>query len=262
VIAGTVVAVAAVLGWGGCRRARAPIPLEPAYLEQEVLPELRARTRLTETIWAQMTLEVESGKERSEVRQILRYKRPDKFRLDVLDPMSNPRVVIVADGDLLRMFYVREYEGIEGPVTDETLRRVTRMDIRVSDIQIAVHADPFLDGDAREARLAQDGAGIVVRRPSVRPGHEEEIVVGRWNGQPIVEAWVVRQRGGPVVQEVRFSDYREVDGLLKPMTVVINRAKEGTRLRFHAVQAKVNRDVSDAAFNLQFPPSAKVQRLK
>lgn len=258
----TRIAVAAVvLVWIGCSRAGRQLPVSDEHFENTILADFRARANLTESLRLQMTVEIASNDERAEVRQILSYRRPDKFRLQALDPMNVTRVVIVVKADLLRVFYVREYEGIEAPLRDDILRRLFRMDVRVSDIRAAISADPFSGGAAQPTAVLNRGEKIIVTRPSERKGWVDEIAVARINGESVASEWRVQTASGDVEQTTRFEDYREIGGILRPMTVTIERPKDATRLRFRVSEAETNPTLSDASFNFDFPPNAKIERL-
>jgi outer membrane lipoprotein-sorting protein len=251
------------LGWFACSRAGHSLRVEDGFFENVVLTDFRTRTNLTDAMRLQMSVEIATRDETSEVRQILAYKRPDKFRLQVLDPMNVTRIVVVANGNLLRLFYVREYEGIEAPLRDDVLRRLFRMDIRVSDIRTAIVADPFLDDAKPPTSLARHDGRIVVTRPSARKSYVEEITVEEFDGENVAKEWRIRpEPGGDAEQVTRFADYREVGGVLRPMTVTIERAKDATRLRFRVSEAEMNPSLSDASFELAFPSNAKVDRLQ
>jgi len=247
----------------GCSRAGRSLRVEEGYFRDVILPDFRTRTNLTHTLRLQMSVEIATRDEKSEVRQILAYKRPDKFRLQILDPMNVTRVVVVANGNLLRLLYVREYEGIEAPLRDDVLQRLFRMDVRVSDIRTAIVADPFLlDSRPPKALKRHDGT-VVITRPSERKDFVDEIVLEEMGGETVVKEWRVQPlSGGDAAQVTRFEDYREVGGILRPMSVTIERAKEKTRLRFRVSDAEVNPPLSDASFELAFPPNAKIERLR
>ena len=251
------------LAWFGCSRAGRSLQVEEGYFDDAILSDFRTRTNLTDTMRLQMSVEIATRDEKTEVRQILAYKRPDKFRLQVLDPMNVTRVVVVANGDLLRLFYVREYEGIEAPLRDDVLRRLFRMDIRVSDIRTAIVADPFIDYAKPPTGIERRDGRTVLTRPSARKSYVDEITIEEFDGQTVVKEWRIRpESGGDTEQITRFTDYREIGGVLRPMEVTIERAKDATRLRFRVSEAEMNPSLADASFDLSFPPNAKVDRLQ
>ena len=246
----------------GCHHAAPLVPMDLSDFEAGVLAELEVRSQLLETILTQMTIQVESDGETSEMRAILRFKRPDSFRLDVLDPLNAPMVLIRARDDVFSMVYLRESEGILGPLTDGLLRQQFGMDVRISDVISAIYANPFADGLGADVSAARRGDRIVIKRASQRLGDVEEIHVGTVDGEPVVLGWWVREKGAAVVQHVRFGDYREVGGVLRPLDARIDRPGDRTRLRFRSVKPEVNQDIPDARFDHAFPPSAIVKEVE
>lgn len=250
-----------ILGVGCAERA----PLVPMQLDDfvsQVLPELNVRSRLTETIRTLMTIQVTADGETSEARTILWFKRPDAFRLDVLDPLNAPMVVVRASGNVISLVHLREGHGFRGPLTDDLLRREFGMDIRISDVRSAIYADPFQDGLGDDVQVATQGDHVIVRRLSRRVGHVEEIHISHVGTEPVVDEWWVRTPEGDEVQHVRFWNYQAVGGILRPLDALIERPKDDARLRFHAVDPEINLDLSDASFRHTFPPGADIRQVE
>lgn len=245
----------------GCSRGGRSLRATEDAFHETVVADFRTRTSLTETMRLQMSVELLSREEKNEARLILTYKRPDKFRLQVLDPMNVTRVVVAAKGDWLRLFYVREFEGIEAPLRDDVLRRLFRMDIRVSDVRTALVVDPFVESVAPPTHLERRDGHVLLGRPSTRSGYMDEMTLEEFQGQTILKEWRIK-KNGDTEQIAQFEKYREVGGILRPMDITIERPKEKTRLHFRVSEAEVNLPLSDAVFELAFPPSAKVERLR
>ncbi len=230
--------------------------------QTEVLADLTVRSRLTETIRTQMTIKVTSHGDASEARTILWFTRPDSFRLDVLDPLSTPMVVIRASDDEISLVHLRESDGFRGPLTDDVLHREFGTDIRISDVKSAIYANPFEDGLGDGVEVDAQGDDVVVRRVSQRVGHVEEIRIALVGAEPVVEEWWVRTTDGGTVQYVRFWNYERVGGILRPLDVVIERPGDDTRLHFRAVGPEVNLGLSDGAFQHTFPPGADIRQVE
>jgi len=246
---------------GGCSRSAPLVPMSLDEFETEILAELELRSHLIETLMTQMTIQVDSHGERSEVRAILRFKRPDAFRLDVLDPLGAPMVIIRASQDTFSMVHLREAHGMRGPLSDDLLRRQFGMDIRMSDVKSAIYADPFADGIGDGIEVGRQANRVVVTRPSERVGLVEELHIQRVKGEPVVAEWWVRDKKGRVIQHMRFWNYTDIGGILQPLDAEIERPGDDTRLRFRAVQPELNREIQDASFQHTFPPGAEVEQI-
>ena len=244
----------------GCGQPSPLTPIDPDAFRVDTLETLQTRFALTGTIRTQMTIEIEEQGQSSEARAILYYRRPEALRLDILDPLSAPVVVLRAsDGDF-SLVDIRHREAIRAPLTDALLKRLYGMDLRVSDVRSAIFANPFAVGDNSRMDVGAKDGKIVVTRPSDRIGHAEEIVIAHREGEPGVEGWWVRDREGRTVMHTSFRDYRDVGGILRPMTATVARPRDGVRLSFHATNPELNLDIPDSNFQHMFPPGIEVKR--
>ena len=192
----------------GCGQPSPLTPIDPDAFRVDTLETLQTRFALTGTIRTQMTIEIEEQGQSSEARAILYYRRPEALRLDILDPLSAPVVVLRAsDGDF-SLVDIRHREAIRAPLTDALLKRLYGMDLRVSDVRSAIFANPFAVGDNSRMDVGAKDGKIVVTRPSDRIGHAEEIVIAHREGEPVVEGWWVRDREGRTVMHARHAAQR------------------------------------------------------
>ncbi|GIX06250.1 MAG: hypothetical protein KatS3mg115_0653 [Candidatus Poribacteria bacterium] len=245
------------LGCGGRARLE-PFPWE--RFETEVLSELRIRSALLDSLRAQVTLQVQEHGEANEARAVLYFQKPDRLRLDVLDPMGAPVVVIRASQGQLSYLDIRAGKGFLGPLVDRVLQEEFRVSVRITDVQRALLANPFLEGGLDDATVRRENRAVRVVRPT-EEGGREEVQVGWQQGEPIVDFWVLRDAQERIVQRVRFWNYRDLGGILFPLDVEIERPAEGVRLRLHAIDPEVNLPLSEATFAHRFPPTAVVRRL-
>ena len=59
---------------------------------------------------------------------------PDKFRMDVYEPFGFVRIgTIVVNGDLAKANFINE-KPYEGPVTDEALKKIFKMNVSIKDV--------------------------------------------------------------------------------------------------------------------------------
>lgn len=248
------------LATGGCGGVAQLTPIDAEDFRAGPLADLQARFTLTETIRTQMTIRIDDHGDSSEVRAILYYRRPDSLRLDVLDPLNAPVAVMRADGGEFSLVDIRHGEAIHAPLTDGLLKRLYGMDLRVSDVRSAILANPFAAGGSSLLEAGLRDGKTVVRRPSERLGHQEEIVVGLLGDEPVVEDWWVRDADGHALQHTSFRSYREVGGILRPMRATVERPTDGMTLSFDATNPELNIELPDTSFRHLFPPGIPVQR--
>ena len=82
---------------------------------------------------------------------------------------------------------------------------------------------------------------------------------------PIVRSWKIFDPRGKLVQETHFSDYREVDGILRPYRLSIKRPKEETKVEITTIKPEIGGEINDQKFDFErFPKweSSNVSILK
>ncbi len=244
-------------------RTKEQVPVDDQSILKDIISELRTRYDLVETLKTQMNVTIKTkGEKPQEVREYLFYKRPDKLKINALGPLNETRVVVLAVEESFTMFFVQEKQAIQGPLTDTVLTKVFNIDMRVSDVRSAIFANPFLDGNTTDIQIARAGNAYVVRRPSLREGHTEEITLSQTkDAEFIVTDWKFQDAGGNIIQHTEFDDYREIGGILRPLKVTISRTVEGTKIVFSSVKPEINKEISDTAFRLKLPKGTEVQIL-
>ncbi len=234
------------------------VKLSPADREllNPILTHLQSSYDLTSTVRIlQMVVTIEDKDSKEELRESLWYKRSlkdgDLLHIQVLGPLNEPRVIAIAARDHLLLYFANEQEAIFERLEDGVLREIFGMDLRISDVRSAIFANPFLDRRTNELALASSGADFVVTRPGVEAGNLEEITVFVGDSEPTVSNWKIRDRDGGIIQQVKFSDYRDVDGVLRPHNVEIERPTEHTRVVLKIIKPEINVDINDSKFDFE-----------
>lgn len=242
----------------GCGGSAANFQLSPADAEKlnPILAELQLSYDLISTLRIlQLIVTIEEEGKKEEVRESLWYKKSetdgDLLHIQAMGPLNEPRVVAIAARDQFLLYLVNEEEVIFEPLEDQVLQEIFGVDLRVSDVRSAIFANPFLDGRTRELSLAHSGAKYVVTRPGVVAGQIEQITIFMRDSEPQVSDWEVRNRGGTTVQRAKFSDYREVGGILRPHKIEIERPIEQTRVMLKIVKPEINLNINDSKFEFE-----------
>jgi hypothetical protein len=241
----------------GCGGKTANLQLSPADTEKlnPILEQLQVRYRLTSTLKMPMRVTIEDKAGKEEVREYLWYKRSvtdgELLHIQAMGPYNEPRVVAIAARNRFLLRLINEEEAYFEPLADGVLREIFRMDLRVSDVRNAIFANPFLDGNTNITLLAHSGAKYVVTRPGSENGQTEEITIFVRNDEPEVHTWIIRDENGGILQHAKFSDYREVGGILHPHKVEIERPPEQTRVTFKATKPEINVEIHDNRFNFE-----------
>lgn len=245
--------------------------LSPADEEllNPILTRLQLNYDLTSTVRIlQMVVTIEDKDSKEEVRESLWYKRSledgDLLHIQALGAFNEPRVIAIAARDQLLLYFANEQEAIFERLEDGVLREIFGMDLRISDVRSAIFANPFLDGRTDELRLISSGAKHVVKRPGVKVEHLEEITILLRDTEPTVSQWKILNQAGDIIQQVKFSDYRDVGGIPRPHHVEIERPTEHTRVVLKIIKPEINIDINDSKFDFEpfLTESTKIRTLQ
>lgn len=220
------------------------------------LETLQARYDLTSTLKTKemrVTIE-EADQEPDELRELLWYKQTDDgdnlLHIQALGAFNDPRAVAIANKDQFLLVLVEEQKGYLGELSDGVLRKIFGIDLRVSDVLSAIFANPFLDGRIEEIEVKSSGNKFIVTRPGAEIGHTETIVMLIHGNEPQITEWRIVDEQGKLQQSAFFSDYRVVDGILRPHKVEIQRAPEQTKVLVRIGRVELNGEIKDSKFEL------------
>ena len=219
------------------------------------LDTLKARYNLTETLkTTKMMVTIQEGdRNAEELREMLWYKKSsdgdDQLRIQVLGAFNDPKGVAIVKDKQFLLALIEEQEAYYGKLSDGVLREIFGIDLRVSDVLSAIFANPFLDGRTDALRITQSGTKYVVKRPSIKTEHTEIITLLVQKDEPRVTEWRITDKEGKILQLAIFDDYREVDGILRPHKVEIQRPLEKTRVVVKMSDVQLHTDIKDSRFD-------------
>ena len=247
-----------LIALNGCGGSTANFQLSPADAEKlnPILAELQLSYDLTSTLRIlQLIVTIEEQGKKEEVRESLWYKKSetdgDLLHIQAMGPLNEPRVVAIAARNQFLLYFVNEEEVILEPLEDQVLQEIFGVDLRVSDVRSAIFANPFLDGRTRELSLAHSGAKYVVTRPGPASEQIEQITIFVRDSDPQVSNWEVRDSSGNTIQRAKFSDYREVGGILRPHKIEIARPIDNTKVMLKIVKPEINLNIPDSKFEFE-----------
>lgn len=226
----------------------------------DVISELKSRYDLTQTLKSWVNVSIKSEGQKYEVRELLYYKRPDKLRVQAMGPLNEARAIVLSSDQKITLFFVQEKEARVGDLSDDTLKQIFDIDVRISDIKSSIFANPFLDGKTEIIRMTRSSDGYLLSRPHPFNNYTEEITVSP--NQIAVKQWRIVDSEGRVVQRANFSDYRQIGGVIRPLKAVIERFDKPIYLSFEAVEPQINLDLSDALFTMKLPEGTKILPIK
>lgn len=243
----------------GCGTKSNPQPLPPPDL-QEILPTLKTRYDLVETMRTTINFKIDGQGKKGEVRGYLNYAKPDKLSVYAMGAFNEPRVIATIVGDSLKIYFVVENEIIDDKLNDEVMKDLFDIDLRISDIRSAIFANPFLDGNTKDLQIQAIDDKYIITRPSLREGCIEEITILAKN--TAVSNWRIKDAEGQLVQEIAFSKYREIGGILRPLKAIVYRPEDLTKITIESADPELNAILADDTFELDVPKDAEIYKFR
>lgn len=233
-----------------------PLPVEMSQFAPH-LETLQERYYLTDSLKTtkMMVTIQEADRKPEELRELLWYKKSEDggelLHIQALGAFNDTKGIAIANRDQFLLVLPDEREGYSGELSDGILQKIFGIDLRVSDVLSAIFANPFLDGRTDKLKITNFGQKFVVTRPGVEAGHTETITLLVKEGEPRVTEWRINDKDKVLQQSVVFSDYREVDGILRPHKVEIKRPLEKTRVVVKMTKVQLNVEIPDSKFDFE-----------
>lgn len=231
-------------------------PVNVSVIEPH-LETLQVRYDLTETLkTTKMMVSIQEGQHKSEeLRELLYYKKTtdgsELLRIQVLGIFDDTKGVAIANRDQFLLSLLDERETYVGKLSDGILNELFGIDLRVSDVLSAIFANPFLDGRTEDIKVTRSGNKYIITRPGIEDGHTEMITLLVVAEEPRVTEWSIKDKNGLLQQSASFTDYSEVDGILRPHTVKIKRPPEQTQVTVRTEKVQLNLDIKDSRFEFE-----------
>ena len=233
-----------------------PLPVEMSQFAPH-LETLQERYDLTDSLKTtkMMVTIQEADRKPEELRELLWYKKSEDggelLHIQALGAFNDTKGIAIANRDQFLLVLPDEREGYSGELSDGILQKIFGIDLRVSDVLSAIFANPFLDGRTEKLKITNSGQKFVVNRLGVEDGHTETIALLVKEGEPYVTEWHINDKDKVLQQSVVFSDYREVDGILRPHKVEIKRPLEKTRVVVKMTKVQLNVEIPDSKFDFE-----------
>lgn len=242
----------------GCSVKTSNFDLSPEKMSEfsSHLETLQTRYDLTESLKTtkMMVTIQEADRKPEELRELLWYKKSEDgelLHIQALGGFNETKGVAIANRNQFLLVLLDEQEAYLGELSDGILQNIFGIDLRISDVLSAIFANPFLDGRTEKLKITSSGQKFIITRPGVKKEHTENITVLVQDGEPHVTEWRINDKDGLLQQSVVFEDYREVDGILRPHKVEIERPLEQTRVVVKMTQVQLNIEIDDSRFDFQ-----------
>ena len=259
----TAVAFLAILQLTGCAliapkppAPAEPMPAEPAVQAARALELTRAlaqRERGLDSIETSAVMEYSAPGRHLKAREQLAARRPQSLRVEAMSPFG-VAVVVAATDSQLQIFRASDNTLIRGAATAGTLDRFAQI--------------PMAPGPAVALLMGLAPSAELAERPpdSVTTQGDLIVAVYRVPGGGTIELGfagkdlaMVRKRtdDGQVGYEVRYSDFRDIGGLMMAYRIDAEFPSEQTSVKFRYQRPIVNGAIADSAFVLTPGPATR-----
>jgi len=251
----TALAVALLLLAAACRTP-APLrrlpasDLRPRALLEEWSERAGGRHALRGTLRLAVDAE-QSGRDdvRLRSKQLLVLERPALLRVEVLGFLDTTVAVLATDGERYELFQAGERRFETGPVHDDLLWQVARLDLTPAEAVDLILGVPD-PGAALVATAAFDaGDGRIRIQLSDEAGAVRRLV--DFDAQQRLRWLQVRRESGAVAWEAHFDDYADVAGapVAHEISVVLGDGRSRARISLRDVE--LNPTLTPDIFRLQ-----------
>ncbi len=182
--------------------------------------------------------------------QVVVVALPDRARLETLSPVGTAALILVLDGDQLRVHNLLRHEFGAGRATRQTLARLVRLPLPPGPLLRLLAGLPPLPLPSDDPRLVLTPDGASVRVESVDGPFWQRL----WTapGGIRVERGEMGDASGPLLS-FQFEDRRQLDGASVPFEIRAEVLASGGRFRLHYEQLRINTPIEPDLFELARP---------
>lgn len=254
------------------RIAKTQVPPPPknatvAELVGRINSQVKAVNTLTATVdLAPTTGSVYSGviKQYHDVKGFILVKRPDWIRMQGQAPVVRTDIFDMAsDGNRFSLYVPSKQKFYVGSTSIEKPSKNTLENLRPQHIVDALLLQPLDTAKGcyfrEEAENGPERDYVIVELASCAPG---ELSLKRkiWFDRSNLEISRVQLYGahGEYLEDIRYSNYRDFNGVHYPSLITIHRPVEDYSLAITIQQATFNQPIPSSKFTLSKPPNAQL----
>lgn len=230
---------------------------ENKYLAEKMVRELVERDRRLASMQTPAVMEYTAGDQHVKAKEDLTVKRPGDLRVEAMSPFG-VALLLAAQGSELAIFEPGQNRFLRGQANADTLYRYVRIPMAPTDavgLLMGLAPPQFALADKVDS-VSNDGAMTIATYGNPASGTRE---LGFSGGNLAM----VRESaaGGQVIYEVRYSDYRDIGGLMFPYVVDATFPAAGSHVTFRYLRPIVNGIIPDSTFVLTPAPGATLMNL-
>ena len=240
----------------GCATAPPPEAETPAPVGKidvsSLTNAMAQRDRALESLQTNAVMEYSNGADHVKAREEIIVRRPGSLRVEAMSPFG-VALIVVAQDSRLQIFEPSKNTLMHGIADAVTLARFARIPMAPRDaVGLLMGIVPEAQTTAPPDVVTTEGDMPVLAYGEA--GHSQR-EFGFQNG----ELLMVRERtpAGAVNFEIRYTDYRDIGGVMFAYKVAADFPLAETRVSFLYKRPIVNGKIADSAFTLTPGPDAK-----
>jgi hypothetical protein len=222
-----------------------------------MIAALVERDRRLASVQSPAVMEYTAGDQHVKAKEEIVAKRPGNLRVEAMSPFG-VALLLAAQGSDLAIFEPGRNRFMRGQANADTLYKYVRIPMAPTDAVglLMGLAPPAFALPGTADSVSNDGAMLVAtfgNTPSLT--HQ----LGFSDGNLAM----VRETGadGRINYEVRYSDYRDIGGVMFPYVIDATFPAAGSHVTFHYIRPIVNGVIPDSTFVLTPAPGATLMNL-
>jgi outer membrane lipoprotein-sorting protein len=230
-------------------------------------------------------LHIVSAKGSQRVKEIIAINGDSHVRLESLNIMGSPSLIMVSDGSIVTAYNVHENRFYRGMASPEIIARMTGIYMSPNDIINLITGRHFAEYLHIENSGYTKGNGVYILKTELTPpappltsplsppskGGEGEVVKGSEGGY-YDEIWIESadfspktvkryDSNGKVIRFITFSDYRKIGDHLFPFKTSILLPLQKISMTIEYTDVELNAGVEESLFELIVPDDAEAVEL-
>jgi len=263
----------------GCIKTTKRLPADQRMLpaktatRSDLFKDLEAKSKQVQTLKGSMNIEVSGGGPKSgvvteyhETRGAIVVERPNNIRVQVQLPLVSTTVAnMVSDGRQYRVYLPLEKQYMVGDVDAPPSAANTIKDLRPQQFMAGLFVDirQYLENPQVKSTFEESSEGV-------RSFYVFSFIdVGGAEARTLEKIWIDRLdlqvgrkqvfgKDGRIEVDARYSDYKPMNGVPFPQSVVLQLPLQDYTVKMTFQNATINEAVPDNAFTLPQPDGAKL----
>ena len=232
-------------------------PDEARLQAEKMIAALAERDRRLACVQSPAVMEYTAGDQHVKAKEDITAKRPGNLRVEAMSPFG-VALLLAAQGNDLAIFEPGQNRFMRGQANADTLYKYVRIPMAPTDavgLLMGLAPPAFALGSSANT-VSNDGAMLVTTFGDAASGTH---ALGFSDGNLAM----VRDTGadGRINYEVRYSDYRDIGGVMFPYVVDASFPAAGSHVTFHYLRPIVNGVIPDSTFVLTPAPGATLMNL-